>query len=94
MKKNDALYYILNFGRQEEKTLLQDGKLTEAYQIEYARNSLVYFLNENPVKKVRDRINAMTSYKVDQNGIWRYNSIYFVMDELTRNLLLKLQERF
>lgn len=93
MKRFDAMYEILRFGNKEEKELLMNGKLDEAYQIEHARNMLIYFLNENPVKKIREEIELMTSYTVDEHGHWNY-SVGFVFDEFTRNLLLKLKEKF
>lgn len=89
-----AMYAILNFGKQEEKALLMDGKSHEAYQIEYARDRLIYFLNENPVKNVLGKIEAMTDYYIDEKGYRHYDAVNFVADELTRSLLLELKKEF
>jgi hypothetical protein len=93
MTRFDAMYKIVNFGKQEEKNLLAEGKFNEAFQIEHARDTLIYFLNENPIKKVLGRIEAMTNYTIDEKGFWRYD-MRFVMDEFTRNLLLELKKEF
>lgn len=94
MTRFNAMYKILNFGRKEERKLLLEGKTHEAYQIEHARNTLIYFLNENPIKKMFGRIEAMTNYTIDNNGVWQYNPRHFVADEFTRNLLLELKKDF
>lgn len=93
MTRFDAMYKIVNFGKSEERRLLADGKTHEAYQIEHARNSLIYFLNENPIKKVIGRIEEMVTYTVDDKGIWHYSK-HFVFDDFTRMLLCKLRNSF
>lgn len=93
MTRFEAMNKILNFGRSEERRLVLDGKFFEAYQIQFARDSLIYFLNENPVKKVRERIEEMVAYTVDGNGYWNYSN-RFVHDEFTRLLLCDLRDCF
>ncbi len=93
MTRFEAMNKILNFGRNDERRLVLDGRLHDAYQIECARNSLIYFLNENPVKKVRERIEEMVAYTVDGNGYWHYSN-RFVHDEFTRLLLCDLRDCF
>ena len=94
MKRFNAMYKIVNFGKQEQKALLTKEDNHGAYQIEHARETLIYFLNENPVKKVYGKIEAMTHYTVNENGYWSYDSTCFVFDELTRKLLLELKKEF
>ena len=93
MTRFEAMYEILHFGKEEEKKLLMEGKRHEAYQIEQARNTLMYFLNENSIKRVYNKIKLMTEYFIDNNGFWHYEK-EFVTDEYTRNLLLELKKKF
>ena len=89
MTRFNAMNKILNFGKQEEKQLLKQGKEHDAYQIEHTRNTLIYFLNQNPIKKVEKMIEKMISDEIDDS-----NFLCYVADELTRNLLVELKKEF
>lgn len=90
----DAMFKILNFGRKEEHQLIAEREDAKAYQIEYARNVLIYFLNENAVRDVCGKINKMVEYTIRENGVWEYDAPNFVHDEFTRDLLNKLKGEF
>ena len=92
MKKDTALHHILKFGRKEQIELIKAGHDSDAYQIEHARTILLYALNKS-IKRVREVLVEMTSYTIDEKGIWHYE-MQFVADELTRNLLIQLSKEF
>ena len=91
MKRFDVLYSIVSFGRSEERRLIKEGKTHEAYQIEHARNELIYFFDGHTIKELLERIKEMVTYTIDKNGYWIYNAKCFVADEITRDLLKDLQ---
>ena len=93
MKKDTALFLILNFGRQEERSLLAEGKEHEAYQIEHARRTMHYALLES-IKHLREVLKLMTEYTVDERGFWQYSPYFFVMDEYTRKLIVDFIIKF
>lgn len=94
MTRSSAMCKILNFGKQEERELLMNGKTSEAYQIEHARKSLIYCLNDSTIKAVRERLERMTNYTVAANGVREYYAIAFVADDFTRDLLEKFKNNF
>lgn len=93
MKRCDALYKILNFGRKEEKNFLKEGKTHEAYQIESARNQLIYSLALGTIKDVVRLLEDMTEHFRDENNVlhcaWDY-----VSDNFTRRLVVDLKKEF
>lgn len=94
MTRNDAMQKILKFGAKEQRDFLAAGKTQEAYQIEAARNKLIYCLNSGTIKVVRERLKKMTNYTVPVNGFWQYDAMHFVFDEFTRNLLVTFKNNF
>ena len=90
----DAMFAVINFGKKEERALLAEGNADAAYQIEHARNTLMYFLNDNAVKSVSAKIGKMVEYTVRADGVWEYDAASFVSDELTRELLKDLRKVF
>lgn len=94
MNRNDAMHKILNFGAAEQRNFLTAGKTQEAYQIEHARNSLIYCLNGGTIKAVRERLERMTNYTVAANGFWQYDAFSFVFDDFTRDLLVIFKNNF
>lgn len=91
--KNDAVYHIMRFGRDEERNLIAEGKRSDAFQIEDARRTLVYCLANNPLKEIGVFIDRMTDHTIDENGRWHYDGM-FVADDLTRELLKDLRQKF
>lgn len=93
MTKTTALYKVLNFGRQKEHELIREGKSHEAYQIEHARNEMIFALSHS-IKLLRIRLVLMTTYSIDKEGYWEYDPEYFVSDEFTRNLVEEFMGQF
>ena len=91
MKRFDVLYSIVNFGRNEERRLIKEGKTHEAYQIEHARNKLIYYFDGHTIKELLERIKEMVTFTIAKDGHWIYNVKCFVSDEFTRELLKDLQ---
>jgi hypothetical protein len=92
LTKSKALYLILNFGRDEERALIRDGKTHEAYQIEHARAVLLHALNKS-IKEAGRTLEAMVYYTI-AGGDWSYNAGLFVHDDDTREMLLELRKHF
>ncbi len=81
MTKNIALHKITQFGRSEQHALIEAGKHHEAYQIEHARNRLLYALVVS-IKEVRRVLPLMIDGgETDEAVILR------VADERTHDLL-------
>ena len=91
--KTTALYKILRFGRAQQHNLIAEGKHHEAYQIEHARNQMLYALMDS-IKAVRELLPKMTEYTIDANGIWHYDAARFVSDESTRILINEFAAEF
>lgn len=94
MKRFTALYNILEFGKIEEHKLIMANKKADAYQIEHARKQLIYFFDKNPIKNLVRKIDSMITYTIDEQGVWHYDTMNFVNDELTRQLLSELRKVF
>lgn len=92
LTKSKALYFILNFGRDEERAFIRDGKTHEAYQIEHARAILLRALNKS-IKEARRALEGMVYYTI-AGGDWSYNAALFVHDDDTREMLLELRRHF
>lgn len=92
MKKQTALYEILEFARSEERNLLLAGKKHEAYQIEHARRTMHYALLQS-VKNFKSVLDKMTEYTVDEGGFKHYDPMFFVSDEYARNLVEDFKKR-
>lgn len=93
MKRFNVLYTIMHFGRDEEKQLIAESKRHEAYQIEHARDTLIYRFSESSIKNTLNTLNLMIEYEIDNNGVWQYHPTLFVHDEFTRNLLIDLRKK-
>lgn len=91
--KTTALHKILHFGRTQQHALIAEGKNHEAYQIEHARNQMLYALVDS-IKAVRELMPKMTEYIIDANGFWQYDAAHFVSDESTRNLVREFAAEF
>lgn len=91
--KTTALYMILEFGRTQQHDLISEGKHHEAYQIEHARNQMLYALLDS-IKSVREFLPKMTQYTYDEDGVRQYDASYFVFDEYTRNLVKEFAANF
>lgn len=89
MTKSKALYKIICFGRKEEHKLIAEGKDHEAYQIEYARNVLLYALQDS-VKAVRKSLIEMTT----SPDMPDYKVLAYVWDNFTRGLLEDFKNKF
>lgn len=95
MTRNSALNKILNFGRDEERDLLVQGKTEEAYQIECARKKLIYCLNGGTIKAVRELLERMTNFTRDESGVLQCEDVsVFVADDFARNLLVEFKNNF
>ena len=95
MKRFDAMWEILQFGKYQQRRLYMEGKKHEAFEIEFARDQLILFLNEHNVNEVAERIEKMTECTIDDKGFYKpYNPKLFVADERTRELLLELKQIF
>ena len=95
MKRFDAMWVILQFGKYQQRRLYKEGKEHEAFEIEFAREQLILFLNEHGVNEVAERIEEMTGCAIDDKGFYKpYNPKLFVADGRTRELLLELKQIF
>lgn len=86
LTKSKALYLVLEFGREEEHKLIEIGSKHDAYQIEHARRTLLYALQDS-VKEMLRVLDAQITFTVDDNEVWHYDPCYFVADDMTRHLL-------
>lgn len=91
MTKSILMHKILQFGRTEQQNLIKADKLHEAYQIEHARNTLLYALLKG-IKEVKTVLNAQIEYTIDEKGYCHYAPLAFVSDEFTRNLLTEFRK--
>ena len=95
MKRFDAMWAILQFGKYQQRRLYMEGKKHEAFEIEFVREQLILFLNGHKVYEVAERIKEMTECYIDDKGVYKpYNPKLFVADERTRKLLLELKQIF
>lgn len=86
--KREALYKITQFGRCEERSLIEAHRHHEAYQIEHARNRMLYALVDDGIKGVRELLPLMTGAAEERDPA------AYVMDEQTRNLLAEFVQTF
>lgn len=93
MTKDNALHLILQFGRNEEHNLIAEGKKHEAYQIEHARNTLLYALNKS-IKRVREVLEDMTNFAISEHGYRLYNPSFFVADDGVRDMVSEFKSKF
>lgn len=93
MKRNDILFKFLNFGKNQEKELIEKGKRHKAYKIEHARNEIVYYLFNHTIKETIDFLHKMTFYKMQENGFLDYDGLHFVADDDTRKMLVDLKRQ-
>lgn len=91
--KTTALYMILEFGRTQQHDLIAEGKRQEAFNIECARNRMLYALVDS-IKAVRELLPKMTQYTYGEDGVRQYDAMDFVFDEYTRNLVKEFAESF
>lgn len=91
----DAMFYILNYAHEEEYKLKEKGDTKKLYQYQHAKEMLIYFLNDNPIKKIPEKIERMTEYVTDEDGdICPYSPIEFVANDNVRQKLIELKKRF
>ena len=88
MTKNAALHKILQFGRDEQTSLIEEGLHHEAYQIEHARNRLLYALIVS-IKEVRRVLPLMLEGGETEEAI-----LLYVHDERTRALIDRFSREF
>lgn len=88
MKRDRILYGVVNFGREMEHCLIADHKFEEAYQIERAREQMIYYLFKHSMKDFKNMLHSMFHY-----DHWEYKPGYFVFDETTRTLLVELYNK-
>lgn len=93
MKKINLLSKVEDLGIKEEYELVKQNKMHEAYQIRHARKVLTRFLCFKTKKDFYQALEDMTNYTIDKNGFWNYKAPAFIMDELTRNLLIDLKNK-
>ena len=93
MTKKTALNKVLSFGREEEHRLIKENKDHEAYQIEYARNTMIYVLGKS-IKALKELFVDMTNVIMDNDGMWNYNPDHFIHDEYTRSLVVEFMKEF
>lgn len=92
LTKSKALYLVLEFGREEEHKLIEIGCKHDAYQIEHARQTLLYALQDS-VKEMLRVLDAQITFTVDDNEVWHYDPCYFVADGMTRHLLYAFRNK-
>ena len=90
MKRDRILYAVVNFGRETEHDLIAKHKFDEAYQIERARDQMIYYLFKHSMKDFKNMLHSMFHYIHNEDGHWEYKAGYFVTDNTTRILLISL----
>lgn len=93
MKRINMLYMVVNFGREKEHDLIARHKFEEAYQIERARQQMIYYLFKHSTKDFKNMLYSMFYYRINEDGHQEYKDGYFVADGTTRLLLISLYYR-
>lgn len=86
--KYQALYKITQFGRTEQHALIESHMYHEAYQIEHARNRMLYELVGSGISGVRKLLPRMIGTAAE------HDALTYVADDETRALLIKFSKAF
>lgn len=84
MKKIQAYWKISEFGRLEERELLNKNKFHEAYQIQHVRDLLLATLTCDSIKEVKAAMVRMVTE----------GSLSYIRDVFARNLLIDFKAKF
>lgn len=86
-RRDSLLLQVMKFGTCQEKELLKNGKIHEAYQYQHAREKMICTLFNTTIADFFSTVEKMVHCETTSEGILKYDGLWFVSDKNTRDAL-------